>query len=92
MVDNKRDESDPKLSAADQKFEKRIRYIDLCADTLGFIGTQLIMRRFDVQRVMASRDIQAYLERSGDRLKYIHKLKGYIPQDNFKPLQKTLSN
>lgn len=88
MSKDKKNKSLDKLSAADQKLEKRIEFIDLCADSLGFVGTQLIMRRFDVQRVMASRDIQEYLRRTGDTLKYVHQLNGYVPQENFTPLLK----
>lgn len=86
MTKKNKEKLEHKLSAAEEKLEKRIQFIDLCVDTLGFVGTPLIMRRFDVQRVIASRDIQEYLKRTKDRLKYIHQLNGYIPQKNFIPL------
>jgi hypothetical protein len=70
----------------DERQQKRLRYIDLCAYVLGFVNRKLLLNRFDIKEAYASRDIKKYQALTGERLQYDHKHKGYVPTDWFTPL------
>ncbi|PKQ73658.1 WYL domain-containing protein [Aeromonas sobria] len=65
---------------------QRLKYIDLCAYVLGYVNRNVIMNRFDVKQVCATKDINAYQEKTGANLVYDHAMKCYRPVDWFSPL------
>lgn len=65
---------------------ERLKFIDLCALVLGAVQRKMLMERFDVSGVYATKDFAQYQSESGDKLKYESGLKQYIPVDWFSPL------
>jgi len=73
-------------SLKEERQLERLKYIDLCALVLGGVQRKMLMDRFDVSGVYATKDFAQYQSESGDRLKYDNSLKQYIPVDWFSPL------
>jgi len=71
---------------ANERQLQRLIYIDMCAYVLGFVNRKLLMSRFDIKQVWATKDFTEYQLRSGDSLVYDHGLKGYKPVEWFSPL------
>lgn len=65
--------------------QQRLRFIDLCAYILGYVNRNLLMTRFDIKEVTASKDIKAYQEMTNN-LTYMISAKVYQPVGWFAPL------
>jgi hypothetical protein len=72
-------------SVIDERQAERLQYIDLCAYVLGAVNRNVLMNRFEIKQVLATRDISAYQEMSGENLTYDLALKCYRPSKNFVP-------
>jgi hypothetical protein len=65
---------------------ERLKYIDLCAYVLGSVKRKMLIDRFGISGVYASKDFAQYQSESNARLKYDNTLKQYVPVDWFTPL------
>lgn len=71
---------------ADARQLQRLRYIDLCAYTLGMINRNLLMARFEIKQAWATKDISQYQLLADESLVYDHALRAYKPKAWFVPL------
>ncbi len=66
--------------------QERLKYIDLCAYVFGSIKRKMLMERFGISGVYASKDLAQYQADSNNSLIYESTLKQYVPTDWFTPL------
>lgn len=65
---------------------ERLRFIDLCAYSLGYVSRKLLMQRFEIKDTWASKDIQEYLAVCKNQLIYSHQARAYQTVDCFEPV------
>lgn len=75
-----------KPSLKENRQLERLKFIDLCAYTLGYVNRRLLTSRFDIEGAYASRDIKEYQAKTFEKLSYNTSLKAYEPVAWFEPM------
>lgn len=64
--------------------KQRLVFIDLCAYVLGYVNRSLLMNRFNIKEVTASKDLKTYQEKTANLL-YENSISAYKPVPWFTP-------